>query len=87
MLFGGRFRRRAFNVLAGLLVLLDAAFRERYVNCQLEHVLDHAGQEHDEQLAGLFEAGVGVDFDQPGVELYKNNMFSLLDKPGFEKGK
>ena len=26
-------------------------------------------------------------FDQPGVELYKKNMFSLLDKPGFEKGK
>lgn len=26
-------------------------------------------------------------FNQPGVELYKNNMFSLLDKPGFEKGK
>ncbi len=26
-------------------------------------------------------------FDQPGVELYKKNMFSLLDKPRFEKGK
>ena len=26
-------------------------------------------------------------FDQPGVELYKKNMFSLLDKPGFGKGK
>lgn len=24
-------------------------------------------------------------FDQPGVDLYKNNMFELLDKPGYEK--
>ncbi|KXH86874.1 glucose-6-phosphate isomerase [Sporosarcina sp. HYO08] len=24
-------------------------------------------------------------FDQPGVELYKTNMFTLLDKPGYEK--
>lgn len=24
-------------------------------------------------------------FDQPGVESYKNNMFALLNKPGFEK--
>ena len=23
-------------------------------------------------------------FDQPGVEKYKNNMFALLGKPGFE---
>lgn len=28
---------------------------------------------------------LGVDpFDQPGVEAYKNNMFRLLDKPGYE---
>ena len=26
-------------------------------------------------------------FDQPGVEFYKRNMFQLLDKPGYEKGK
>ena len=24
-------------------------------------------------------------FDQPGVEAYKNNMFALLGKPGFEE--
>ncbi|HOP57827.1 MAG TPA: glucose-6-phosphate isomerase [Bacteroidales bacterium] len=32
---------------------------------------------------------LGVNpFDQPGVEAYKNNMFALLNKPGFEeKGK
>ena len=29
---------------------------------------------------------LGVNpFDQPGVEAYKNNMFALLEKPGFEK--
>ncbi|WP_019907848.1 glucose-6-phosphate isomerase [Thermoanaerobacter indiensis] len=26
-------------------------------------------------------------FDQPGVEAYKKNMFALLGKPGYEKGK
>ena len=31
---------------------------------------------------------MGVNpFDQPGVEFYKNNMFRLLDKPGYGKGK
>lgn len=31
---------------------------------------------------------LGVNpFDQPGVELYKRNMFALLNKPGFGKGK
>jgi glucose-6-phosphate isomerase len=25
-------------------------------------------------------------FDQPGVEFYKKNMFTLLNKPGFGKG-
>ena len=24
-------------------------------------------------------------FNQPGVEAYKNNMFALLKKPGYEK--
>lgn len=29
---------------------------------------------------------LGVNpFDQPGVEMYKRNMFALLDKPGYEK--
>ncbi len=31
---------------------------------------------------------MGVNpFDQPGVEFYKRNMFQLLNKPGYEKGK
>lgn len=26
-------------------------------------------------------------FDQPGVEAYKNNMYALLGKPGYEEQK
>lgn len=44
------------------------------------------------QLFYFFEKGVAISgylsdvnpFDQPGVEAYKNNMFALLDKPGYE---
>ena len=47
------------------------------------------------QLFYFFELAVamtaylsGVNpFDQPGVDFYKKNMFTLLNKPGFEKGK
>ena len=45
------------------------------------------------QLIYFFEKACGVSgyllgvnpFDQPGVEAYKNNMFALLGKPGYEK--
>jgi len=45
------------------------------------------------QLIYFFEASCALSgyildvnpFDQPGVEAYKNNMFALLGKPGFEK--
>ena len=45
------------------------------------------------QLFYLFERAVGISgyllevnpFDQPGVEAYKNNMFALLRKPGYEQ--
>ena len=44
------------------------------------------------QLIYFFEAACGVSgyilninpFNQPGVEAYKNNMFALLEKPGYE---
>ena len=44
------------------------------------------------QLIYFFEIACGISgyildvnpFDQPGVEAYKNNMFALLNKPGFE---
>jgi len=45
------------------------------------------------QLIYFFEMACAISgyllkvnpFDQPGVEAYKNNMFALLGKPGFEK--
>ena len=45
------------------------------------------------QLIYFFEKACGISgyllgvnpFDQPGVEAYKNNMFALLGKPGYEK--
>ena len=45
------------------------------------------------ELIYFFEFACGVSgnllqvnpFDQPGVEAYKNNMFALLDKPGYEE--
>ncbi len=47
------------------------------------------------QLFYFFERGIALSgylsgvnpFDQPGVEFYKKNMFALLNKPGFNKGK
>jgi glucose-6-phosphate isomerase len=44
------------------------------------------------QLIYFFEKACGISgyllgvnpFDQPGVEAYKNNMFALLNKPGYE---
>jgi glucose-6-phosphate isomerase len=39
-----------------------------------------------EFACGLSGYTLGVNpFDQPGVEAYKNNMFALLNKPGYEK--
>lgn len=48
---------------------------------------------HIGQLFYFFELACGISgsmlgvnpFDQPGVEAYKNNMFALLDKPGYEE--
>lgn len=45
------------------------------------------------QLLYFFEIACGISgnllgvnpFDQPGVEAYKNNMFALLEKPGYEE--
>ena len=47
------------------------------------------------QLIYFFEYGCGLSgylidvnpFDQPGVEAYKQNMFALLGKPGYEDRK
>ncbi len=38
-----------------------------------------------EKACGISGYMLGVNpFDQPGVEAYKNNMFALLNKPGYE---
>jgi glucose-6-phosphate isomerase len=38
-----------------------------------------------EKACGISGYMLGVNpFDQPGVEAYKNNMFALLEKPGYE---
>ena len=45
------------------------------------------------QLIYFFEKACGISgyllgvnpFNQPGVEAYKNNMFALLEKPGYEE--
>lgn len=39
-----------------------------------------------ELACGISGSMLGVNpFDQPGVEAYKNNMFALLEKPGYEE--
>ena len=39
-----------------------------------------------EKACGISGYTLGINpFDQPGVEAYKNNMFALLGKPGFEE--
>ena len=39
-----------------------------------------------EKACGVSGYVLGVNpFDQPGVEEYKNNMFAMLGKPGYEE--
>jgi glucose-6-phosphate isomerase len=52
--------------------------------------LDYPDEEHIVKLCVIFQVAVAISgymldvnpFDQPGVEAYKKNMFSLLGKPG-----
>lgn len=54
--------------------------------------IDRMDEWHFGALIYFFEKAVGISgyllevnpFDQPGVEAYKNNMFALLGKPGYE---
>lgn len=56
-------------------------------------VMPELTAEYIGQLLYFFELACGISgcmsgvnpFDQPGVEAYKNNMFALLDKPGYEE--
>ncbi len=58
-----------------------------------EIVIDAMDEEHFGRLVYFFELSCALSgcmievnpFDQPGVELYKRNMFCLLGKPGYEK--
>lgn len=55
-------------------------------------VFSHLDAYNIGQLLYFFEKAVGISgyllgvnpFNQPGVEAYKNNMFALLNKPGYE---
>jgi len=55
--------------------------------------MDALNEENIGQLIYFFEMACAISgyllgvnpFDQPGVEAYKNNMFALIGKPGFEK--
>ncbi|MDR0983212.1 MAG: glucose-6-phosphate isomerase [Culturomica sp.] len=59
----------------------------------MEIVLPELNEETIGQLIYFFELACGISgsmlgvnpFDQPGVEDYKNNMFALLNKPGYEE--
>ena len=57
--------------------------------------IDRRDEYHLGYLMYFFERACGISgyllgvnpFDQPGVEMYKKNMFTLLGKPGYENGK
>lgn len=59
----------------------------------MEITMPELNERYVGQLFYFFELACGVSglmlgvnpFDQPGVEAYKNNMFALLEKPGYEK--
>lgn len=50
-------------------VAVVAGRREHHVEGQPQGLLDHEGDYAVEQWARDLEAGVGVDFDEPGVEV------------------
>ncbi|MGL5683569.1 MAG: glucose-6-phosphate isomerase [Marinifilaceae bacterium] len=59
----------------------------------MEVTMPALNEQYIGQLFYFFEFACGISglmldvnpFDQPGVEAYKNNMFALLEKPGYEK--
>lgn len=78
------------NAMLGTLI----AHKDGGVPC-LEITLPVLNEETIGELLYFFEFACGVSgymlgvnpFDQPGVEDYKNNMFALLGKKGYEKRK
>lgn len=59
----------------------------------MQVIIPELSAEYIGQLFYFFELACGISgcllgvnpFDQPGVEAYKNNMFALLEKPGYEE--
>ncbi len=59
----------------------------------MSFILPELSALHFGALLYIFEKACGISgymlkvnpFDQPGVEAYKNNMFALMNKPGFEE--
>lgn len=59
----------------------------------MQVIVPELSAEYIGQLFYFFELACGISgcllgvnpFDQPGVEAYKNNMFALLEKPGYEE--
>lgn len=89
------------NFLAGKRVdyvnkMAELGTRIAHVDGGVPNMLIHLPEltaEYIGQLFFFFELACGISgcmlgvnpFDQPGVEAYKNNMFALLDKPGYEE--
>ena len=60
------------------IIQLEINELNEYVLCELVYFFEYA--------CALSAYMLGVNpFDQPGVEAYKNNMFALLNKPGYEE--
>lgn len=49
--------------------LLAFEGRKNHVQRQFERVVKHTGHQCAQPLVGLLETGVGVDLDEPGVQL------------------
>ena len=79
------------NAFLGTLLAHTDEKEGKVPNLLLE--LDKADEYHLGWLLYFFEKACGISgyilgvnpFNQPGVELYKSNMFALLGKPGYEE--
>ena len=56
--------------IAKLSSLPNRRLREDHIDCQLQHVFNHAWQDSFQKIARLFQAWIRVDFDQPRVEIF-----------------
>jgi hypothetical protein len=46
---------------------VSVRWRENFVNRQLEHIVNESWQKSFQDLAGFFQAGICVSFNQPAV--------------------